>query len=86
MHHQTTRCPVTSELFIFNRLNYQIYTSDIYNHYNNSVTRDSSVGIATRYGLDGSGTESQGGAEFFHNCPGAHPALCVMDTWSISRG
>jgi len=30
---------------------------------------DSSVGIVTRYGLDGPGTESQWGGEIFRTCP-----------------
>jgi hypothetical protein len=39
--------------------------------------RDSSVGIATGYGLDGPGIESRWGARFFAHVqtgPGAHPA------------
>ena len=42
---------------------------------------DSSVGIATRYGLDGTGIESRWGARFsapVHTGPGAHPASCTM--------
>ena len=31
--------------------------------------RDSSVGIATHYGLDGPGIESRWGARFFRTCP-----------------
>ena len=32
--------------------------------------RDSSVGMATRYGLDGPGIESRwGGGDIFHSCP-----------------
>jgi hypothetical protein len=34
-----------------------------------SVGRDSSVGIATRYGLDGPGIESKWGGDIFRNCP-----------------
>ena len=35
-----------------------------------STDRDSSVGIATRYGLDGPGIESRwGGDEIFRTCP-----------------
>jgi hypothetical protein len=33
------------------------------------VSRDSSVGIATGYGLDGPGIESQWGGEIFRTCP-----------------
>ena len=50
--------------------------------------RDSSVGIATRYGLDGPGIESRrgGGARFstsVQTCPGAHPASCTMGAGSF---
>ena len=51
--------------------------------------RDSSVGIATRYGLDGPGIESRWGARFsvpVHSGPGAHPACYAMGTGSLSRG
>ena len=47
--------------------------------------RDSSVGIATRYGLDGPGIESRW-SEFFasvHIGPGAHPASYTMGTGSF---
>jgi hypothetical protein len=44
------------------------------------VVRDSSVGIATRYGLDGPGIEF-GGGEIFRTC---HPASYTMDTGSFS--
>jgi hypothetical protein len=47
--------------------------------------RDSSVGIATRYGLDGPGIESRWGARFsapVQTGPGAHPASCTMGTGS----
>jgi hypothetical protein len=45
--------------------------------------RDSSVGIATGYGLDGPGIESRWGGEVFRtrpDGPGAHPASCAMGT------
>jgi hypothetical protein len=48
--------------------------------------RDSSVGIATGYGLDGPGIESRWGARFFahvQNGPGAHPASCTAGTGSF---
>ena len=48
--------------------------------------RDSSVCIATRYGLDGPGIESRLGARFsapVHTGPGAHPASCTMGTGSL---
>ena len=40
----------------------------------NKADRDSSVGIATRYGLEGRGIESQwgGGGEIFRICPHRH--------------
>jgi len=51
-----------------------------------NVGRDSSVGMATRYGLDGSGIESRLGAGFsapVHTGPGAHPASHTMGTKSF---
>ena len=48
--------------------------------------RDSSVGIATRYGLDGPVIESRWGARFsapVQTGPGAHPASCTMGTGSF---
>ena len=50
------------------------------------VGRDSSVGIATRYGLDGPGIESRWGRVFPHPSRpalGAHPASCTMGTGSF---
>ena len=50
--------------------------------------RDSSVGIETRYGLDGPGIESRWGARFsapVETGPGAHPASCTMGTGSFPR-
>ena len=47
---------------------------------------DSSVGIATRYWLDGPGIESRWGARFFVSVqtgPGAHPASYTMGTGSF---
>jgi hypothetical protein len=49
--------------------------------------RDSSVGIVTRYGLDGSGIDSRWGASFsapVQTGPGAHLALYKMDTGSFA--
>ena len=46
-------------------------------------TQDSSVGKATRYGLDGQGIESRWGARFsapIRTGPGAHPASYTMGT------
>ena len=48
--------------------------------------RDSSVGIATRYGLDGAGIESQEGARFsapFHTGPGTHSVSYAFGTDSF---
>ena len=50
------------------------------------VGRDSSVGIATRYGLDGPGIEARWGARFsvhVQTGPGAHPASYTMGTGSF---
>jgi len=50
------------------------------------VVRDSAVGIATGYGLDGPGIESRCEARFFapvQTGPGAHPASCTMGTGSF---
>jgi hypothetical protein len=44
---------------------------------------DSSVGIATRYGLEGPGIKFRWGAGFsapFQNSPVAHPASCTLGT------
>ena len=50
--------------------------------------RDSSVGIAIRYRLNGPVSESRwGGARFsapIHTDPGAHPASCTMGKGSFS--
>jgi hypothetical protein len=48
--------------------------------------RNSSVGIATGYGMDGPGIESWWGTRFFAHVqtgPGAHPASCTMGTGSF---
>ena len=48
--------------------------------------RDSSVGIATRYGLDGPGIESRWGERFSASVqtgPGSHPASYTMGTGSF---
>jgi hypothetical protein len=49
-------------------------------------SRDSSVGIVTRYGLDGPGIESRWGTRFsspFQTGPGAHPASYTMGAGSF---
>ena len=48
--------------------------------------RDGSVGIATRYGLDGPGIESRWGTRFsapVQTGPEAHPVSCIMGTGSF---
>ena len=45
--------------------------------------RDTSVGIASRYGLDSTGIESRWGARFSPPVPGAHPASYAMGTGSF---
>jgi len=53
--------------------------------YANMCGSDSSVGIATDYGLDGPGS-NPGGDEIFRPSrlgPGAHPASCKMGTGSF---
>jgi hypothetical protein len=48
--------------------------------------RDSSVGVATGYGLDGPGIESRWGARFSPHVQtgaGGHPASCTMGTGSF---
>ena len=49
--------------------------------------RDRSVGIATRYELEGPGIESRWGAKFsssFRTGPGPHPSSYIMGTGSFS--
>jgi hypothetical protein len=67
------------------RLN-SLYVTDR-NMYFFFVGRDSSVGVATRYGLDGLGIESRRGRDFPHPSrppPGTHPASYTMGTGSFS--
>jgi len=50
------------------------------------VDRDSSVGTAARYGLDGPGLESRWEARFHSPVktgPGAHPTFYIMGTGSF---
>jgi hypothetical protein len=54
---------------------------------NKYVGRDSSLGIATRYGLDGPGIESRRGAKFsapVQTGPVAHPASYTMGTGAFT--
>ena len=48
-----------------------------------SVGRDSSVGIGTRYGLDGPGIESRWWARFSAPVLGGHPSSCKMSAISL---
>ena len=53
------------------------------------VSRDSSVGIATRYVLEGPGIESRWGSRYSASVqigPGDHPSSYTMGTGSPSRG
>ena len=53
------------------------------------VGRDSSGGIATCYGLDGTGIELRWWVRFsaaVETALGAHPPSCTMGTGSLSRG
>jgi hypothetical protein len=52
------------------------------------VAVDSSVGIATCYGLNGQGIESRWGRDFrsVQSGPEAHPASFAMRTGSLFRG
>ena len=49
---------------------------------------DSSVGIATDYGLDGPGIKFRWGRHFppLQSGPGTHPASCTMGTGSFPGG
>jgi hypothetical protein len=59
----------------------------IYVHiYTSQVGQDSSISIATGYGMDGPGIESWRGARFsapIQTGPGAHPASYAMGTGSF---
>jgi len=50
------------------------------------IGQHSSVGIATCYGLDGPGSNPDGGREFppVQNGPGVHPATYTMGTGSFA--
>jgi len=52
------------------------------------VSRDSSVCIAIRYGLDGPGIESRWGSRFsalVQTGSGSHPCSYTMGTWSFQE-
>ena len=65
-----------------------VFETNFFEKYNTTcMGRDSSVGIATRYGLDGPGDRIPVGARFstpVQTGPGAHPASCTMGTGSFS--
>jgi hypothetical protein len=64
----------------------KLWETVLFHHYIFFVVRDSSVGIAPGYGLDGPGIESRWGTTFFAHVqtgPGAHPASCTMGTGSF---
>ena len=59
---------------------------DLYSLTDIMMGRDSSVGIATRYWLDGPGIETRWGRDFPHPsrpAPGAYPASYRMCTGSL---
>jgi hypothetical protein len=83
----TGRCHASDDFntfLTFNLLNINFNAIPIY-----KCWPGSSVGIATGYGLDGSGIESRwGGARFFapvQTGTGAYPASCTMGTGSFPR-
>ena len=76
--------------------NHKCYTfqkASVYHHshelrypYVNTVCRGSSIGIATRYGLDSPGIESRWGSRLsapVQTCPGTHQASETMGTRSF---
>ena len=68
------------------RLLWESWSSSLANALPTLVGRDSSVGIATRYGLDGPGMEPRWEARFsapVQTGPGAHPASYTMGTGSF---
>ena len=75
-----------TKVLILPAINYEVqtYTSNVL-----SDGRDSSVGIETRYGLDGPGIEFRWGLDFLHPSRptlGAHPASCTMGTGCFPGG
>jgi len=69
----------STELILTKLIIYQGYCES-------SVGRDSSVGIAIRYGLDGPGIECRWGARFsapVQTGPAAHPTSCTIGTGSF---
>ena len=64
----------TEQLAVRSRKPTAVHISKTVNYMGGSVCRDSSVGIATRYGLDGPGIDYQGG-EVFHTRHWGPPSL-----------
>jgi len=65
------------------------HAHDLTVNYVRRVGRNSTVGIATRYGLDGLGIESRWGTRFsvpVQTGPRAHPASYTMGIGCFSRG
>ena len=87
------KCSEEMTLFLCLCVSHHLNTSDVHRFWSKLVLnlgRDSSVGIATRYGRDGPGIESRwGGGEIFRTRPGrpwAPPNLYKVGTGSHSRG
>ena len=66
------------------------FTATVWHNFNSpteaNMGRDSSVGIANSYGLEGPSIESRQGARISASVqtgPGAHPARCTVDTGSF---
>ena len=69
-----------------NTCTFEISATIVINDYFILFGPGSSVGKATRYGLDGPGIESRWGARFsapVQTGPGIHPASCTMCTGSF---
>ena len=86
--HPPSRAPLKHMLVNFSILQSQSCSSEIWSFHNGVLgwPGDRSVRIATRYGLDGPGTEFQCGAKFsapVQTGPGAHPASFKMGTGSF---
>ena len=81
--------PGNKQLHLLDTSNVTADTNILYIPRSRHVGRDSSVGIATRCGLDGTGIESRWGWGFPASVQtglGAHPASYKMGTGFLSRG
>ena len=74
--------PHSSQIFVLFNILYVLCRSVYCLCVNVYCTTATPVGIATGYGLDGPGIESQCGRDFppIQTRPGAHPASCTMGT------